>query len=103
MSHLLDEDTPIGVVRYSAELPSLPRLIRRSELRQVVPLGDTTIYELEQRGEFPRRIVLTPKVVVWKLSEVETWIEQRRRDTDSGRVKANEITSRKRRPRRSGA
>ena len=29
------------------------RMIRRHELRQIVPLADTTIYEMEQRGEFP--------------------------------------------------
>src|SRR5438093_12753414 len=29
------------------------RAIRRTELRQIVPLADTTIYELEQRGDFP--------------------------------------------------
>ena len=29
------------------------RTIRRNELRLLVPLADTTIYEMEQRGEFP--------------------------------------------------
>jgi prophage regulatory protein len=28
------------------------RTIRRNELRRIVPLADTTIYELELRGEF---------------------------------------------------
>lgn len=41
------------------------RMIRRHELRQIVPLADTTIYEMEQRGEFPRRFALTPRCVVW--------------------------------------
>jgi prophage regulatory protein len=40
-----------------------------------VPLGDTTIYELEQRGAFPRRFNLTPRCVVWDLAEVEAWVE----------------------------
>ena len=38
---------------------------------------DTTIYEMEQRGEFPRRFNLTSRCVVWYLAEVEAWIEQR--------------------------
>lgn len=42
-------------------------------------LSDTTIYEMEQRGEFPRRFYLTPRCVVWDASEVESWIEGRRR------------------------
>lgn len=41
------------------------RMIRRHELRQIVPLADTTIYEMEQRGEFPGRFALTPQCVVW--------------------------------------
>lgn len=49
----------------------LPRMIRRRELRTIVPLADSTIYELEQRGQFPRRLNLTPRCVVWDLGEVE--------------------------------
>ena len=53
------------------------RMIRRHELRQIVPLVDTTIYEMEQRGEFPRRFALTPRCVVWDLAEVEAWLTER--------------------------
>lgn len=68
------------------ELPQFPRrsplpfrrTIRRSELRQIVPLAETTIYEMEQRGEFPRRFRLTARCVVWDLEEVEAWIEERK-------------------------
>ena len=42
----------------------LRRTIRRSELRQIVPLADSTIYELERRGEFPQRFFLTARCVV---------------------------------------
>jgi prophage regulatory protein len=54
------------------------RTVRRAELRRIVPLADTTIYELEQRGEFPRRFNLTPRCVVWDLAEVEAWLDARR-------------------------
>ena len=73
-SALITEQTSIGVMQYNAALPTLPRYIRRSELRQVVPLSDTTIYEMELRSEFPRRIVLMPRVVVWSLVEVDVHI-----------------------------
>ena len=53
------------------------RMNRRHELRQIVPLADTTIYEMEQRGEFPRRFALTPRCVVWDLAEVEAWLNER--------------------------
>ncbi|MGX9146394.1 helix-turn-helix transcriptional regulator [Mesorhizobium sp. 128a] len=54
------------------------RTIRRKELRAIVPLADSTIYEMEQRGQFPRRFALTPRCVVWDLAEVETWLHARR-------------------------
>lgn len=68
--------------------PPIRRTIRRTQLREMVPLADTTIYELEQRGEFPRRFNLTPRCVVWDLSEVEAWIEARRRASQGGKIKA---------------
>jgi prophage regulatory protein len=60
-----------------AETP-IKRTIRRNQLREMVPLADSTIYELEQRGEFPRRFALTPRCVVWDLAEVEAWLASRR-------------------------
>jgi prophage regulatory protein len=60
------------------DLTSLRRTIRRSELRQIVPLADSTIYELERRGEFPLRFFLTARCVVWDLAEIEAWLWSRR-------------------------
>ena len=63
------------------------RTIRRHELREIVPLADTTIYDMEQRGEFPRRFYLTSRCVVWDLAEVEAWLEERRRASRAKAVK----------------
>lgn len=70
------------------EQPPLPfrRTIRRHELHQIVPLAETTIYEMERRGDFPRRFNLTPRCVVWDLEEVEAWIEERKRQSRSGKA-----------------
>lgn len=54
------------------------RTIRRQQLREIVPLADSTIFGMEQRGEFPRRFALSPRCVVWDLSEVEEWLASRR-------------------------
>ncbi len=54
------------------------RTIRRHQLREIIPLADTTIYDMEQRGEFPQRFYLTARCVVWDLAEVEAWLENRR-------------------------
>lgn len=73
--------------QYAENLP-LPfrRTIRRQELHQIVPLAETTIYDMERRGEFPRRFNLTPRCVVWDLEEVEAWIEERKRQSRSGQA-----------------
>ena len=71
----------------SHEPPAVARTIRRHELRQIVPLADTTIYDMEQRGEFPQRFYLTSRCVVWDLSEVEAWLEERRRASRAKAVK----------------
>ncbi|WP_349356588.1 AlpA family phage regulatory protein [Dickeya dianthicola] len=63
------------------------RTIRRHELRQIVPLAETTIYEMERRGEFPRRFNLTPRCVVWDLAEIEAWIEERKQAPHASTVK----------------
>lgn len=81
--------------------PPLRRTIRRTELRQLVPLADTTIYDMEKRGEFPRRFNLTARCVVWDLSEVEAWIAARRQASDSAQMKrapSPDVRQRKRRP-----
>ncbi|CAN7356048.1 AlpA family phage regulatory protein [Mesorhizobium sp. LjNodule214] len=46
----------------------------------IMPCGTqhSTIYEMEQRGEFPRRFALTPRCVVWDLGEVQAWLAARR-------------------------
>lgn len=61
-------------------IPSRPlqRTIKKAELRQMVPLADSTIWEMERKGEFPRRFLLTPRCVVWDLGEVEAWLALRR-------------------------
>ncbi|MES1937533.1 helix-turn-helix transcriptional regulator [Salinisphaera hydrothermalis] len=83
-----------GTEAYDA-LPQFPaatplpfrRTIRRRELHQIVPLAESTIYEMEKRGEFPRRFRLTARCVVWDLDEVEAWVEARKTASRSGDVK----------------
>jgi predicted DNA-binding transcriptional regulator AlpA len=81
----------------------LRRTIRRSELRQIVPLADSTIYELERRGQFPRRFYLTARCVVWDLAEVMAWLQSRRQAGSNGVKKAPMPDARKRMRRPIGA
>lgn len=80
---------------------SYRRTIRRTELHKIVPLSGTTIYDMERRGEFPRRFNLTSRCVVWDLAEVEAWIEARRQVSDAAQMKrapSPDVRQRKRRP-----
>jgi prophage regulatory protein len=63
------------------------RTIRRAQLREMVPLADSTIFEMEQRGEFPQRFYLTARCVVWDLAEVEAWLDNRRQASRAKTVK----------------
>lgn len=85
----------------SQAVPTDPRLlrrtIRRNELRQIVPLADSTIYELERKGEFPQRFFLTARCVVWDLSEVEAWLKCRRQ-TEIKKAPVPDYRQRKKKP-----
>lgn len=59
-------------------LTGLPRMIRRHEHQLIIPLADSTTFEMEKRGEFPLRFNLSPRCVVWDLAEIEAWLQQRR-------------------------
>ena len=59
---------------------TLPRktLINRKTLLPMIPLSERAIFNMEKRGDFPCRIVLTSRNVAWDLAEVEAWIELRK-------------------------
>lgn len=56
-----DQSLPLPGTEAYESLPQFPkgsplpfrRTIRKHELRQIVPLAESTIYEMERRGEFP--------------------------------------------------
>jgi prophage regulatory protein len=73
------------------QMPTSPSPLRqaitRPQLRKLVPLGDTTIWEMEQRNEFPRRFFLTSRCVAWDFQEVQDWLAARMQAAEEGRVK----------------
>lgn len=79
------------------ETTQIRRTIRRQQLREMVPMADSTIYEMEQRGEFPRRFALSPRCIVWDLAEVEAWL-MARRAAPIRRAQHPDVTKRKSRP-----
>jgi prophage regulatory protein len=81
----------------ASSAPPIRRTIRRQRLREMVPLADSTIYEMEQRGEFPRRFALSPRCVVWDLAEVEAWLASRR-SKPVPRAQSPDVRQRRTRP-----
>jgi prophage regulatory protein len=53
-------------------------LINRKKLLAMIPLSERTIFNMEKRGEFPKRIALTSRNVAWDLADIECWIEARK-------------------------
>lgn len=67
----------------------------------MVPIADSTIYEMERRGEFPRRFNITARCVVWDADEIEEWLNARRKASDGAqlvRAPSPDVRQRQHRP-----
>jgi prophage regulatory protein len=47
------------------------------QVRQLTNLSRTTRWRLERRGEFPKRVHLSPGRVGWRRDEIQKWIHSR--------------------------
>ena len=50
--------------------------VKRSELVEMIPLSFRTIENMERAGEFPQRIRLSPKRIVWSRQELNEWLQK---------------------------
>ena len=55
------------------------KILKLKDVVQMTSIGKVTIWRLEQRGEFPAKIVLSPNRVGWLENEVSDWIASRPR------------------------
>jgi prophage regulatory protein len=46
-------------------------------VEELTSLSRTTRWRMERRGEFPRRVRLSPGRVGWRQAEIEAWIRSR--------------------------
>ncbi len=53
------------------------RIIRAKEVQGMAGLSRTTLWRLENKGEFPRRVSLGGNSIGWKLSEIKEWIDEK--------------------------
>lgn len=55
----------------------IPRIITKKELRLMVPYTPQHIARLEKAGQFPKRIPIGPRRVAWRLSDIQSWLDER--------------------------
>lgn len=60
----------------------------RAEVMQESTLSKTVIWRLMNRGEFPLPVKLSPNRVAWVRSEVEAWVEAKKRERETERQAA---------------
>ena len=57
--------------------PSTRKIIRRDEVLEMTGLSKTALYNLIDKGEFPRQVRLGSRAVGWYEDEVQEWIRRR--------------------------
>lgn len=55
----------------------LPLVLSKAATRRQVGLSDSSIYRLEKKGEFPKRIRLSANRVGYRREEVFAWLRER--------------------------
>lgn len=57
------------------------RFLRMSELAPMLGIGHSTIYRLIKENKFPKQIKLTERTVVWRLSVINKWVEDKEKSS----------------------
>ncbi len=76
LEYLLGQTTSNVVTPVSAA-PSSNRIIRAKDVQEMTGLFRTTIWGLENKGGFPRRVSLGVGSVGWLDDDVKRWINNR--------------------------
>ena len=61
----------------SQQVPQVLALERRPEVEKRTGLTRSALYELMQRGEFPKPVRISARAVAWPAHEVSDWIRAR--------------------------
>jgi prophage regulatory protein len=60
--------------RTHTEATKAARLINKRQVLAMIPVCEKTLYNMEKRGDFPRRFSITARLVAWDAGEVEAWM-----------------------------
>ena len=61
---------------------------RKGLVERGITYSDGYLLTLESRGEFPKRMYLSPRKVVWVSDEVSAWAEQKIAERDAEQAAA---------------
>lgn len=76
-----------------------PKLIRFTEVHEKTGLSRSTIWNLEQSGNFPERIILSTRAVGWYEHEIDAWVDDLKENmlnaerAENGALKENQLWS----------
>ncbi|MCG8435499.1 MAG: AlpA family phage regulatory protein [Gammaproteobacteria bacterium] len=63
---------------YKTSWPIKDRILSEKEVRQIIGgVSRTTLWEMQNRGEFPVRIRISSRRVGWRESQIREWLESR--------------------------
>lgn len=68
-------NNPVGANRKGTDMAE--RILRRPEVEARTGLSRSTIYLWIQQGEFPKPVALGARLVGWRESDVNAWLEAR--------------------------
>lgn len=54
------------------------RILRMQEVQDIVGVSRTTLWRMENKGDFPRRVPLGASSVGWLKSDIEAWLKARK-------------------------
>lgn len=64
---------------------SVKKYLRASQIVELTGLSRATIYAMEKKGDFPKKIPLGARAVAWIESEIEAWLDERKLAIKTGR------------------
>ena len=56
----------------------VPQLLRVGDVCRLLKISKPTFWRLRRAGDFPSPTELTDRVIVWHLTEIESWLAARR-------------------------
>jgi prophage regulatory protein len=54
------------------------KILNSKEISQITGLSRVTVWRMERKGQFPKRITLSPRRVGWIEDQINKWIFERK-------------------------